>query len=347
MKKKIISTLLAVTLTAAALAGCGSSSGGVESEPAATEEAPAAEEAPAEETPAAEEEATAGRDLADIQWGFIVGSFEHVFYQNVAAGIEAGCQELGLDESQYNVTDCNLEAEKATNAIENFTANGCNSIALACNDAAGCVPGINAAAAAGVNMFNFDSKADDLTNVISFVGTDNYQGGVIGAQELIRLTEEGDTVAIIGNPESVSTQDREQGCLDTLAAEAPDRNVIHGNNYDGDAIKAQEIMETILISNPEVKAVFTVGDPAATGALAAIKAAGSSCLIIGFDGNPEAKEAMLDAENGKYWVSEVAQDPEGIGRGIVEQMYKYYTTGQVDDQVIMIDPYAFTAEDLK
>ena len=106
-------------------------------------------------------------------------------------------------------------------------------------------------------------------------------------------------------------------------------------------------METILISNPEVKAVFTVGDPAATGALAAIKAAGSSCLIIGFDGNPEAKEAMLDAENGKYWVSEVAQDPEGIGRGIVEQMYKYYTTGQVDDQVIMIDPYAFTAEDLK
>ena len=35
MKKKIISTLLAVTLTAAALAGCGNSSGGVESEPAA------------------------------------------------------------------------------------------------------------------------------------------------------------------------------------------------------------------------------------------------------------------------------------------------------------------------
>ena len=56
---------------------------------------------------------------------------------------------------------------------------------------------------------------------------------------------------------------------------------------------------------------------------------------------------MLDAENGKYWVSEVAQDPEGIGKGIVEQMYKYYTTGEVDDQIIMIDPYAFTAEDLK
>ena len=86
MKKKIISTLLAVTLTAAALAGCGNSSGGVESEPAATEEAPAAEEAPAEETPAAEEEATAGGELAEIQGGLIGGSFEDVFYQKVGGG---------------------------------------------------------------------------------------------------------------------------------------------------------------------------------------------------------------------------------------------------------------------
>ena len=103
-------------------------------------------------------------------------------------------------------------------------------------------------------------------------------------------------------------------------------------------------MQTILVSNPECKAVFCVGDPAATGALAAIKAAGSDCLIVGFDGNPEAKEAILDKENGKYWVSEIAQDAKGIGRGIVEQMAKYMTTGEVDDQVIMIDPFIITAE---
>ena len=283
-------------------------------------------------------------DIADMQWGFIVGSFEHIFYQNVAAGIEEACAELGMTEDQYNVTDCNLEADKAINAIQNFTANGCNAIALACNDAAGCVPGINEATANGVAMFNFDSKADDLTNVISFVGTDNYEGGVLGAQEMIRLSEEGDTVAIIGNPESVSTQDREQGALDTLAEEAPDRTVLSGYNYQGDANIAQDIMQTILVSNPECKVVFCAGDPAATGALAAIKAAGSDCLIVGFDGNPEAKEAILDEENGKYWVSEIAQDAKGIGAGIVEQMYKYFTTGEVDDQVIMINPYIITAE---
>lgn len=287
-------------------------------------------------------EAPVEGDFSEMQWGFIVGSFEHVFYQNVAKGIEEECAALGLSEDQYDVTDCNLEADKAINAIQNFTANKCNAIALACNDAAGCVPGITEAANNGVAMFNFDSKADDLTNVISFVGTDNYQGGVLGGEELIRLTEDGDTVAIIGNPESVSTMDRENGALEAL--EGADRTVLSGYNYQGDANIAQEIMETILVSNPECAAVFCAGDPAATGALAAIKAAGSSCLIIGFDGNPEAKEAILDEENGKYWVSEIAQDSIGIGKGIVDQMAKYFATGEVDDQVIMIDPYIITAE---
>lgn len=281
-------------------------------------------------------------DLSEMQWGFIVGSFEHVFYQNVAKGIEKGCEELGLTEDQYNVTDCNLEADKAITAIENFTANQCNAIALACNDAAGCVPGINSATEAGVAMFNFDSKAADLTNVISFVGTDNYQGGVLGGEELIRLSEDGGTVAIIGNPESVSTLDRENGALEAL--DKVDRKVLAGYNYEGDANIAQNIMETILVSNPECAAVFCAGDPAATGALAAIKAAGSDCKIVGFDGNPEALEALLDEENGKYWVSEIAQDSIGIGKGIVEQMAKYFTTGEVDDQVIMINPYIITSE---
>lgn len=316
MKKKIITSILVATMLAAsAVTSC-----------FAALEAPAPVEG----------------DFSEMQWGFIVGSFEHVFYQNVAKGIEEQCAALGLSEDQYDVTDCNLEADKAINAIQNFTANKCNAIALACNDAAGCVPGINEAAGNGVAMFNFDSKAEDLTNVISFVGTDNYQGGVLGGEELIRLTEDGDTVAIIGNPESVSTMDRENGALEALGK--ADRKVLSGYNYQGDANIAQEIMETILVSNPECAAVFCAGDPAATGALAAIKAAGSSCKIVGFDGNPEAKEALLDEENGKYWVSEIAQDSLGIGRGIVDQMAKYFATGEVDDQVIMIDPYIITAE---
>ncbi|MEG2305507.1 MAG: substrate-binding domain-containing protein, partial [Lachnospiraceae bacterium] len=97
--------------------------------------------------------------------------------------------------------------------------------------------------------------------------------------------------------------------------------------------------------HPDIAAVFCVGDPAATGALAAIKASGVDTKIIGFDGNPEAKEAILDKNgDGKWWVSEISQDPKKIGTTLVEQMQTFLTTKQVGDRVIYIKPYIITEE---
>ena len=97
---------------------------------------------------------------------------------------------------------------------------------------------------------------------------------------------------------------------------------------------------------PDVAAVFCVGDPAASGALSAIRANASDCKIIGFDGNPEAKEAILDEETGKWWVSEISQDPHQIGTRNVEEMYSFMTDGTVTDKVVYIAPYIITAETL-
>lgn len=274
-----------------------------------------------------------------LKCGYIVGSFEHVFYNLIADGIEEEAEKVGIDAT---ILDAELDANIASDKIQNLSADGNVAIALACNDAAGVKPAIENAAAEGVAMFTFDCTTDsDAINC--FVGTDNYEGGKLGGQELLRLTEEGDTVAIIGYPTASSCLDRENGAVEVLEEDGT-REVLTGYNYEGDANKAQEIMENILTSNPDVAAVFCVGDPAASGALASIKANGSDCLIVGFDGNPEAKEAILDEENGKWWVSEISQNPHEIGTKIVDQMYKFLTEGEVDDEVIYIAPYIITEE---
>lgn len=331
MKKKVVSVLMCVALAASMLAGCGSKQAEAPAEAPAETEAEAEAEAPAEE---------AGVSLADLKFGFVVGSFEHTFYQLIGQGIEEECKVVGLADNQFSVLDASLDPVIATQKVETLTADGCNAIALACNDAAGVKPAIENADKDGVAMFTFDCTSEsDAINC--FVGTDNYQGGVLGGQELLRLTEEGDTVAIIGYPTASSCLDRENGAIDTVGDQ---RNLLTGYDYKGDANEAQKIMENILTTNPEVKAVFCVGDPAATGALASIKAAGSNCMIIGFDGNPEAKEAILDAENGKYWVSEISQDPKKIGATIVDEMVSFMTEGTVTDSKIFIAPYIITAE---
>ena len=275
-----------------------------------------------------------------LKMGFIVGSFEHVFYNLIAEGIQEKADELGIEAT---ILDAELDASIASDKIQNLSADGNVAIALACNDAAGCKPAIENADAEGVKMFTFDCTSEsDAINC--FVGTDNFEGGKLGGEELIRLTEDGATVAIIGYPTASSCLDRENGALEVL--KDADRNVLTGYNYEGDANKAAEIMENILTSNPDVAAVFCVGDPAASGALSAIRANASDCKIIGFDGNPEAKEAILDEETGKWWVSEISQDPHQIGTRIVEEMYSFMTDGTVTDKVVYIAPYIITAETL-
>jgi len=325
MKKKILSMVLCVGLVTSLMVGCTS------------KEASTEPEATTENT--TETQTSEGVDVADLKLGFVVGSFEHTFYQLIQQGIEAECEARGV--GSYSVLDASLDPVIATSKVENLTAEGSDAIALACNDAAGVKPAIENAAAEGVEMFTFDCTSEsDAINC--FVGTDNYKGGELGGQELIRLTEDGDKVAIIGYPTASSCVDRENGALDVL--KDADREVLSGYDYKGDANEAQKIMETILAQHPDLKAVFCVGDPAATGALASIKAAGSDCKIIGFDGNPEAKEAILDPENGKYWVSEISQDPKKIGATIVEEMISFMTTGSVSAKEIFIEPYIITAE---
>ena len=106
-------------------------------------------------------------------------------------------------------------------------------------------------------------------------------------------------------------------------------------------------MDGALVEYPDMAGIFTVGDPACIGALAAIKNAGATTKMIGFDANPEAHEAILDPENGKIWFADVAQDPYTIGHKIAEEMVKYLTDGTVDDSKILIAPYLVDASNAK
>lgn len=276
--------------------------------------------------------------------GFIVGSREHVFYNLIEESIKETCKELGIEALVY---DGELDANVQSNHIQNLVSMEVDAIALATVDAGGVAPAIEAAQQAGIPVFTFDSPASTSKNIISHVGTDNVEGGRLGAEEALRLLKAGDTVAMIGNPASSSVLDRQAGFEEVINAQDDVKYEFFGN-YQGDANVAMSLMQDWLISDPDLGAVFCAGDPACTGALAAIKAANAKTLIIGFDGNPEAITAIKDVENdGKYWVSEISQNPKLIGKTICEQIHMYLTEGKVDAALIPIDPYIITADTLE
>lgn len=283
------------------------------------------------------------KDVKDLRLGFILGSREHAFYLQIEKGIKEAAEKLGFEAI---VLESELSGAVATERIEGLVVEGVDAISLACNEPAACTNAIEAADKEGVPMFTFDCTSD-LTDVIKcFVGTDNFQGGVVGGEETIaeldRLgLKDGATVGIIGFPEPQSCIDRENGWLSVVEAKKDEYNlnIVNIGNYKGQADIAQNLMSDALISYPDMAVVFTVGDPACIGALAAIKTAGANTRMIGFDANPEAHEAILDPEDGKIWFADVAQDPVKIGNTIAEQMVEYLTKGSVENPTILISPF--------
>ena len=276
--------------------------------------------------------------------GFIVGSREHVFYNLIEKSIMETCEELGIEPLVY---DGELDANVQSNHIQNLISMEVDAIALATVDAGGVAPAIEAAQKAGIPVFTFDSPASTSKDIICHAGTDNVEGGRLGAKEVLRLLKPGQTCAMIGNPASASVLDRQKG-FEEVINDQKDVEYAFFGNYQGDANVAFSLMEDWLTQDPDLGAVFCAGDPACTGALGAIKAANAKTLIVGFDGNPEAISAIEDVKNdGKYWVSEISQNPALIGKTICEQILKYLTTGKVDAELIPIDPFIITAETLK
>ncbi len=276
--------------------------------------------------------------------GFIVGSREHVFYNLIEDSINEASKELGIEALVY---DGELDANVQSNHIQNLVSMEVDAIALATVDAGGVAPAIEAAQKAGIPVFTFDSPASTSKDIICHAGTDNVEGGRLGAKEVLRLLKPGQTAAMIGNPASASVLDRQAGFEEVMKAQDDVKYEFFGN-YQGDANVAFSLTQDWLNTDPDLGAIFCAGDPAATGALAAIKAANAKTLVVGFDGNPEAITAIKDVENdGKYWVSEISQNPKLIGKTICEQIKKYLTTGEVDAALIPIEPYIITAETLK
>jgi ribose transport system substrate-binding protein len=250
----------------------------------------------------------------------------HEFWKSVHAGAEQAAKEFGNVEVIWKGPLLESDREAQIKVVENFAIKGVSGICLAPLDSQALIGPVRTARRDGVPTVIFDSglnDPDDPPCYVSYVATDNYRGGVLAAQHLGKILGGKGNVAMLRyNPGSESTEQREQGFLETLQKDFPGIEVVSSDQYAGTTPEeALRRSEQLLLTYKNLNGVFVVCEPNGAGMLKALENAklAGKVKFIAFDPNPRLIEAMGEGKVDGI----VLQDPVRMGYLAVKTMVEH------------------------
>jgi ribose transport system substrate-binding protein len=251
---------------------------------------------------------------------------EHVFYRDLEKGLREAAARNNFSLI-INSGDWDLAKHQAQ--IENYIVQKVDAIIVCPCDSKGIGPAIQKANEARIPVFTADIRAEG-GKIVSQVVSDNVAGGRAAAQYIAKLLSGKGEVAILDQPIIQSTIDRVRGFTEELA-NYPGIRVVARPSGEGVRDKAMKAAEDLLQGFPNLAGIFGINDDSALGALAAIEAAGrKGIVIIGYDGIPEARQAIL---RGSALKADVVQYPVEIGRTTIEVIARYLSGETVPSDV--------------
>lgn len=241
----------------------------------------------------------------------------HVFYQDLKRGMQHAADSLGID---LHVVAGEWDLARQTSQVENFITQGMNAIVIAPVDSRGIVSAVEEANHAGIPVFTADISAAG-GDVTAHIASDNAQGGRLVGEFLARRLNGRGKVAILDQPTVTSVIDRVRGFREAMAA-YPGIEIVAAPAVErGLREVAKQKTDNLLQSHGDLNAIFGSNDDCALGALASIRAAGKTgVVIVGFDATPEAQAAIRE---GNGLLADAIQYPEVIGRRVIEAVARH------------------------
>lgn len=261
----------------------------------------------------------------------------HEFWQSIHAGARKAESELKEKGAAVEVIWQGPLREDDRNAqiqtVEGFTTRRVSGIVLAPLDSQAMVGPVHSAIEAGVPVVIMDSglKTD---RYVSFVATDNYEGGVLAGEHLGRLLGgKGNVILLRYAVGSASTEEREAGFLAALK-KFPDIKIISQDQYAGPTRETGYQASQNLLNRygNEVNGIFCPCEPptiAMAKALRDIGKGGGKIKMVGFD---SGTQSVIDLKNGDIQ-GLVVQDPVRMGYLGVMTLYKHLQGEKVEKRI--------------
>ena len=189
------------------------------------------------------------------------------------------------------------------------------------------------------------TKESDYSFPLAYIGTDNFAGGKVVAEQLAKMIgEEGKVMVENTNPDVSSVQGREKGFVAGME-QYPNIEVVAIEYCLDNQEKAQAQVAAILQKHPDLAGVFGVNIFSAQGAYRAIVNAGltGAVKVATWDATEDLINALRNGEVDLV----LAQKPAEIGSLAVEWGYKYLKDGTpIPDKKQVPGFFVFTKENV-
>jgi ribose transport system substrate-binding protein len=267
----------------------------------------------------------------------------HVYWQSIHAGALKAAQEVGVDitwRGPLREDDRSAQVSE----VEGFITRGVSGIVLAPLDDTALAAPVADAAHAKIPVVIIDSalKGNDF---VSFVATDNVQGGKLAGDGLAAMLPNGGNVVMLRYAEgSASTTERETGFSQAVAAH-PSLKVVSDNQYGGaDVEGAYKKSETLLsrFKKPDgsldIAGIFCPNESTSLAMLRVLEDNGwaGKVRFIGFDSSDTLEKGLRDGHIDGL----VLQDPVKMGylgvKTVVAHIHGEHVDARIDTGVRLI-----------
>jgi len=263
--------------------------------------------------PACQRRGAGGRRVIAV----IPKGVSHFFWQSVHAGAEAAAKESNV-EIAWNGPAQETDYAGQINIVEDAINRRVDGIVLAPTHRDALVPIVERAQREGIPVTIFDSGIG-TENYVSYVATDNRQGGSVAADRLASKLGGKGRVAILGvKAGSVSTDEREQGFQETIKQKYPGIEIVAFQYGESDRARSLDRATDILTAHPELDGFFASNESSTVGAVQAIKqkSLAGKIVLVGFDSSPN----LIDDLKAGAIDSLVLQNPFKMGYEAVKGM---------------------------
>jgi len=252
----------------------------------------------------------------------VMKTLNNPFFIDMQRGAEQAARKLNV-KLIVQAAEREVDVEKQMQIIENLIQRKVDAICVVPSGSREIIPAIVKANAAGIPILTVDTRVDSVAlkaaggKVLTFIGSDNIDGGRIAGEYIIRrLNGKGKVAVLEGIPGHETGDARLQGfhrAVDPVAG----IEIVASQTANWERDQGFNVFQNILQSHPDVQALFACNDMMALGAIEAIAAAGKTgeIIVVGFDAIEDARNAIrlgtMDAS--------VAQHPFEMGKQAVER----------------------------